>query len=467
MKIRIGILAFSDGREYVYKQLKPINQRFLKTTVDALRNTGEIEPIMGDEIIWTSQLARAQAEKVSVQNIDGTIFNFSTWSFPNLAVIAAQSGKGPHLMLSNLNPQYPGLVAMLASAGALDQLGLFNERIWGDISKKKIKKKVLTFCRAAHAVNTLKGQTFGLFGGRSFGMNTATADPLQWQKIFGVDVEHIDQLEIIRGASQVSHNKVETAFKWLTKNVGRILYDNNRLTKEKLKFQIRCYEATKAIIKEKNLNFVGIKCHTELSDYYVTQCLSQAFLNDPYDWDGEHNPVVCACEADMDGGLTMQILNLLSQKPVLFMDFRHYDEKENVFVFCNCGSHATWYAARSNDPRENLKKVIFYPSVPFFPGGGAHVQYVASEGEVTLARLSRKDGKYWMAIALGRFIEYPREKCEETSRQWPHAFVKLNSDPNQLISEFSSNHVHAVSGNFVNELVQVCRILRIKPVVFE
>jgi len=81
----------------------------------------------------------------------------------------------------------------------------------------------LTFCRAAHVVNTLKGQTFGLFGGRSFGMNTATAVPLQWQKIFGVDVEHIDQLEIIRGASQVSHNKVETAFKWLTKNVGRIL----------------------------------------------------------------------------------------------------------------------------------------------------------------------------------------------------------------------------------------------------
>jgi len=47
---------------------------FLKMTADALRNTGEIEPIMGDEIIWTSQLARAQAEKVSVQNIDGTNF---------------------------------------------------------------------------------------------------------------------------------------------------------------------------------------------------------------------------------------------------------------------------------------------------------------------------------------------------------------------------------------------------------
>jgi len=180
MKIKIGILAFSDGREYVHKQLKSINQRFLKMTADVLRNTGEIEPVIGEEIIWTPQPAKAQAKKILDQNIDGTIFNFLTWSFPNFAIIAAQNGKSPHLMLSNLNPQYPGLVAMLASAGALDQLGLFNERIWGDISKKKIKKKVLTFCRAAHAVNTLKGQTFGLFGGRSFGMNTATVDPLQW-----------------------------------------------------------------------------------------------------------------------------------------------------------------------------------------------------------------------------------------------------------------------------------------------
>ena len=42
MKIRIGILAFSDGREYVYKQLKSINRMFLKMTADVLRNTGEM-----------------------------------------------------------------------------------------------------------------------------------------------------------------------------------------------------------------------------------------------------------------------------------------------------------------------------------------------------------------------------------------------------------------------------------------
>ena len=105
--------------------------------------------------------------------------------------------------------------------------------------------------------------------------------------------------------------------------------------------------------------------------------------------------------------------------------------------------------------------------VPFFKGGGAHIQYVASEGEATLARLSRKNGEYSMTIASANFVEYPREKCEETTKQWPHVFAKLKSDPNRLISEFSSNHIHAVAGSFVNELIEACKMLKIRYTVFD
>jgi L-fucose isomerase len=31
--------------------------------------------------------------------------------------------------------------------------------------------------------------------------------------------------------------------------------------------------------------------------------VTEAFLNDPYDWDGPHEPHVCATEADMDAAL--------------------------------------------------------------------------------------------------------------------------------------------------------------------
>jgi len=465
VKPRIGILTFSDGREEVHKAMLPKNKALLEKVVKTLE-ANDVEVVLGDEIIWNQKQAYEQALKMKAENVDGTIMNYSIWCFPHFSAIAANHGKGPYLMLSNLNPQDPGLVGMLAAAGSLDWLGIKNWRVWGDIEDEKVLRKVLAFCRAAHAVNALKGQTYGLFGGRSMGMYTAVANQDQWQKIFGVDVEHIDQLEIVRRAEFVDEKKVENAFKWLEARVGKIFYDGKKLTPEKLKFQIRCYYATREIIDELGLDFIGIKCQPELSDNYCTQCLSQAFLNDPYDWDGEHEPIVCACEIDMDGAMTMQILKLLTGYPALFMDFRHYYPDEDIFVFCNCGSQATYYAGKSEDPDENLKNVHFYPQIIYYPAGGASVQYVAREGEVTVARLARRDGKYWMAIMPGRFVEYPREKCEGTTKEWPHCFVKLNVAPEEIISVYGSNHAHAVYGNWVEELVMVCEMLGIEPRVF-
>jgi L-fucose isomerase len=54
-----------------------------------------------------------------------------------------------------VNPQYPGLVGMLATAGALDQPGIFNGRVWGDIGDDQVLRKVVTFLRAATTVNRL------------------------------------------------------------------------------------------------------------------------------------------------------------------------------------------------------------------------------------------------------------------------------------------------------------------------
>ncbi|HDN67684.1 MAG TPA: L-fucose isomerase [Firmicutes bacterium] len=466
-KARIGILTFSDGRQFVHQQLEPLNQRLLGRVVVALQETGEVEVIPGQQIIWTSQLARQEAQRMRAQDVDATIFNYSIWAFPHLSAIAAENGQPPYLLLSNLNPTYPGLVGMMAAAGSLDQLGIPNWRLWGDISSdKKLLDQVLCFCRAARVVHDLRGQTYGLIGGRSLGMYTAVSDTRQWQDIFGVDVEHVDQLEIVRLAEQVPNTQAEKALKWLEQNVGEIHYDGKKLTPEKLKYQIKCYEATRRIIREKALDFVGIKCQPELSDNYVTQCLSAAFLNDKYDWNGSHEPIVCACEVDMDGALTMQILKLLSDDPVLFMDFRHYDEEEDVFVFCNCGSQATYYAGRSDDPKENLKNVHLYPQTIYYPAGGATVQYVVRAGEVTLARLTRSNGQYWMAIMPGEFVEYPRSKCNQTQTEWPHCFTKLYVSPEKLISEYGSNHAHGIYGNWTEELVTVCKMLGIKSVVY-
>src|SRR5205823_4148557 len=157
-----------------------------------------------------------------------------------------------------VNPQHPGLVGMLASAGALNQAGTPYARAYGEIEDEATYARVRSFVRAASAVSRLKGQTFGLVGGRPMGMYTATADPAQWLATFGVDVEHIDQGEIVRLAAEVPEAQVDAAFRWLEENVGHIHYDGRQLTPEKLKTQIRATYAMKRLIAEYRLDFSEI-----------------------------------------------------------------------------------------------------------------------------------------------------------------------------------------------------------------
>lgn len=269
------------------------------------------------------------------------------------------------------------------------------------------------------------------------------------------------QSEIVRIAETIPEEQVEKAFQWLTKYIGKIEYDGNRLTEEKLKTQIRHYEATKKIIKDNDYDFIGVKCHYEMSRHYCTECLSAAFLNDPYDWDGPKETTVCACEADSDAALTMQILKMLTGDPVIFMDVRHYDAEEDVMVFCNCGSQSTYYAGCSDDPAENLKNVTLYPCLEMYAGGGCHVNCMTKAGKATIARLNRTEGKYRMTIIPTEFVELPREKMAETTKEWPHVFAKLPFDHQIFLDKFDANHCHAVYGDHVDDLKMICKMLNI------
>ena len=105
---------------------------------------------------------------------------------------------------------------------------------------------------------------------------------------------------------------MRAAREWLERHAAGVHYDGDRLTPEILERQIRSYYAMRELIDEWNLDFSGIKGQPELTTHFATMDITEAFLNDPYDWDGPKEPHVCATEADMDAALTMQLLKGLS-----------------------------------------------------------------------------------------------------------------------------------------------------------
>lgn len=297
------------------------------------------------------------------------------------------------------------------------------------------------------------------------GMYTTVANTDQWMAEFGIDIEDIDQYELVRRGSAVDPATTKAARVWLERHAAGVHYDGAKLTPELLERQIGVYYAVRELADEWNLDFCGIKGQPEMTNSWCTMDIAEAFLNDPYDWDGPKPTLVCSTESDMDAALTMQILKGLSGTPVLFADVRHYEESLDVWDLCNSGQHATWFAARSDDPAQNLARVHLYPEVLYFPAGGASVHHIAAPGEMTFARLTRASGRYRMHVLRGAFEEFDAGTTERLARQstfeWPHAFARFTASAPEFLSRFSANHIHAVPGDYTAELLAVCDFLDI------
>jgi len=466
-KFRVGLLTFSDGRRYQHEQLLPTNREYQRRVKQAIEGTGEAEVIEGREIVWNNRVAHAEADRIAQAGVDVVVFNYAIWCFPHLSAIAAGIVQRPILLFSNLNPAEPGMVGMLAAAGAMDQLVYRYARVWGDINDLVVLTRVMTFIRAASAISMLRGQTFGTFGGRPLGMYTAVANLDQWQQMFGIDIEYNEQADIVACAAEVPQAKVANAQKWLQDRVGAIKYDGKALTKEKLQLAIRSYYALRRIIEERNLDFIGVKAQPELTEHFVTMDLAEAFLNDPYDWDGPHEPIIAATESDMDGALTMQLFKHVTRgQPVLFADVRHYDQENGVWYFSNSGMHPTYFAGKADRPEDNLKLVTFYPEVSDYPAGGPSVHHFAAPGEMTFARLARRGGRYWIALLKGEILEFERDKAlklgQTVTPEWPIAFTRINCSADDFLSVFPCNHIHGVYGDHVDTFIQIGKILGIE-----
>ncbi|MCX6038808.1 MAG: L-fucose isomerase [Chloroflexi bacterium] len=466
---KVALMTFGDARDHEWNNLfRGLTEPRHKQIIEYF-NKLPIELHALEEVARTKDQIDAQVDALKTAGIAAFIVHLPCWTAPNLVLCGVQRMGLPTILVSNRHPGTHGTVGLLGAGGALDQIGYPHLRVREGFDTPALGEKVLPFTRAASAVAQLRGQVFGMFGGRSLGIDTGTIDTMQWRRQFGVDVEHIDQLEIIRRAELIEDEPTGKMVAWLEEKMGSVDYDGSKLTPEKLGFQSRCYLATRQIIEELGLDFVAIKCMPDLANHYVPQCISAALLPGPYDSQGHKKPVPMACETDGDGALTMQILGLVSGgQPTLFGDLSYLDDENLTIYIPNCGAMCSWFAGRSSNLEENLSKIQLRPS--FRPGGGATAYFKAAPGPVTLARLSRREGKYVMTIFTGDAIEPSPEAYEEFvkargSHQLPTMFVRANLNFDELIAEFGSNHISGTAGLYVEELVHVCHLLDIQPIV--
>ncbi len=465
---KVGVISFSDGRQRVHDSLREGILKEQDAVVSLLRAIGVV-PLVASDVAHSPRTATGLARELLAQDIACVVFNIPVFAFPNYAALAAAVLGKPVAIMSPGKPDLPGMGGLLAAAGGLRQMGVRETRIWGPYYSVATRAALEAFVRGAGACHGLRGQVYGQIGGRSIGMLTGvSSSPAEWLRTFGVDIDHADQSEILRNAEACDDRECERMVKWLEKSVRSVQYvDKSKLSRESLKWQAACAAGVKKLAAEREFDFIGIKCHYDMSEYYCTQCLSAAFLPFGADWDGAKEPTVCACEADGDGALTMQILKLISDLPPLFLDLRHYNTDRGLWTMCNCGGQSVYYSRRSSDPVENLAAVDLVPVIAKYGGVGAHVRYVGCAGPLTFARLTHDTSSPELLVFRGESVDAPQEWLTESCPNWPHLFVRTPFGPQELLHALHANHVHAVAGDWVDALEAFARVAGISCSVLD
>lgn len=93
------------------------------------------EVVRASGLVWTNALATREARRVADERPELTVFNCPVWTFPHFTMLAAKETPGPLLLFSSIDPGQPGMVGMLAAAGALDQIGCVYGRTRGEIHR--------------------------------------------------------------------------------------------------------------------------------------------------------------------------------------------------------------------------------------------------------------------------------------------------------------------------------------------
>ncbi len=452
-RVKTALVHVADGRVDFFARREAL-------AIEEMQTLGwlhEAAEIIESPLLHSIRDVRTFVKQILASGAQSLVIHIPIWADPIFTIKLHNLIDLPILLLGNNRPDTSSMVGMLGAGGALDQIGVTHTRVF-DHTKPEGRRQVLAFLRAAAAVKNLKGQTLGLFGNRSLGIFTAGADPVQWQQIFGVDIESLDQCEIVHRAEKIGRDEVARHLNWFTGNLASVEFAGG-FTPKALDRQMRSYLATRQLAEEYDFDFVGVKCQPEMTDGYASQCIGHCLMNGLDDADGPKTACVHACESDADGALTMQILHHITEgMPAALMDMRWYNDQNSTWVLANCGAAPAAFFATETDPA-GLGGLRMREHV-FGRGGGGAIGGAFQPQEVTLARLCRRDGKYWMAILPAKTNSMTGEDLARTTAVFPQACIQANTGAG-FINEFGSNHIHVTAGDYTQELAAFCTMVGI------
>ncbi|MBN1670943.1 MAG: hypothetical protein JXR37_07915 [Kiritimatiellae bacterium] len=449
VKPKVGFIVYGvhkDGLE------DPMGTPFVDDALVArakqtLRRAG-IDLVEHDLVIASKREAReCFARFKRMEDVDALVLFSGTWVWAAHLIGAlrdyASSGRGL-VLWTHPGSQGWRPVGGLVMHGALKELGLAHRFVYGPCDDAADVARLVAYCRAAAMKNRLNLSTCGVFGGRGMGQTCGVADPSQWMRTFGIDIDSRDTTDLLRTAQAVPGTVLRETRARIQPLFSQPIPENETADRS-----IRLYVAIRQILEKEEWDFYTIQSFPGLGDDYSATCFAQSLiLNDR---------IGTSTLSDFNTCLTVKLLTDLSPEPVYYGDLQHIDKASGEIKIVGDGACPPSLAG------ERVPARFAEHGIPTEgEAGGLSVELVCKPGQGVLARMGRDNGRFEMALARCTVFEPDPKTLEQRRLEcgipfWPHAFVTAHGDIEQLVQAWNNEYACLGYGEHVyDELVAFC-----------
>ncbi|MCH2477615.1 MAG: hypothetical protein MK218_06620 [Gammaproteobacteria bacterium] len=255
-----------------------------------------------------------------------------------------------------------------------------------NIGMKTAWKKAKTNNLQPSFGDTADMQKIGVIGTRPEGFDTCDYDSVEVKDKLNVSLVDIDLDDLFEESRNVNSSTIATT----KKRIASYLEGTQELEQDEFDKSISIYHGLDSLKEKHNLDAFAIRCWPEtFTEYGCASCGPMAMMNE--------KKVSCACEADVLGGISCNILNQINDRPSLLVDIVDVDKADNSLVFWHCGlapiSMAKEGTAKSGI-HSNRKKPLLH-------------DFSLKAGEITIFRVSKARNKLQFFVLKGTVIDRP------------------------------------------------------------
>jgi L-arabinose isomerase len=455
---RVGFIVYGVHKDGLKDPMgKPfIDEKIIERSKESLKKRG-LHLVEHKTVIATKKEAREALKRMKDDDeIDCVILFSGTWVWASHLIAAIRdytlTGKG---LLVWTHPGSQGWrpVGGLVLHGALLEIGTPHKFVYGEADHAEEIDAIVSYCRASHLKNYLNMSTIGTFGGRGMGQTCGVADPSQWMRVFGVDIDSRDTTQVIQTARDITDGEIKALELRLQKLFGKI--PEKSMVNER---STRLYLAIKKIVREEEFDFYTIQSFPGIAGDYAATCFAQSMMLD----DG----VPTSTLGDFNTALTTFLLTKLSKERVYYGDLQHIDKRNNEIKIIGDGACPPSLAGKLGPAGYSEHGIPTEGEA-----GGLAVRLICKAGEGVLARLGRVSGGFQMVISRVSIFEPPADQVKARLEEcaipfWPHGFVSAHCDIEELIQHWTNEYACLGYGtDLLPALVDFCNITGVEVIM--